>query len=261
MSKRILFLTICTTLLLFGRPMTARAASPSPSPSPSVKPTVSPKVSPTPSVTPKASVAPASSASAEPTTQKLRERIERVIEEKREQVKGVLSDISLQRRGFIAEVQRVTAESITIKSNRNTYIIPVENSLVLLKKGQPLAIDDLAVGDWVIAIGNDDDNTFKPDRLVVSDTSLRGTPKQVTLGTLKTINTAKTQIEIEVQIDSSSKTVALTKSTKYEDYQGGALTAKDLKPTLPIVVISTQKDTTLTATRVRVIAPIPNAKP
>jgi hypothetical protein len=246
MSKKQSLLALILSLSLalgLGVAPTAAAQSPSPKISPSPKASASPVIS---------------SPSPEQTTQKLKERIERVVEEKREQIKGVLAELSDKKRGFIGEIQRVSEESITLKTRKATHIIAVADTLSITKQGKTIKTSDIAVGDWAIAIGSLEDDEFKPERLLISSTSLLPAPKVVALGTVSDIN--KTKLTVITRLNSETKEFLITKTTKYQDLNGTTIKATEVTSDLQVLVVGQISDKGTELKVVRVLAPIAENK-
>jgi len=202
--------------------------TPKPSPATSAKTTAA---SPIPS---KNTV---STSSAELTTQNLRERIERIVEEKRDQIKGVLSEISITQRGVIGQVQRVTEESITIRTHKGTEIIPIANTaytVELIKANKPIKPTEIAVGDWLLALGVIEDDSFEPIRITISSSSLRPRTRSITIGSIA--NLEKTELTIESRSATGSVTYTTNKDTKYQDLSGASITAADIEESMQAIV-------------------------
>ena len=198
------------------------------------------------------------------TTQKLKERIEKVVEEKRDQVKGVIDEISGKKRAFIGEVQRVSEESLSLKTTKGNIIVPLTNQVILTKGNARISFSDIAVGDWIIAIGNRDREDFLPERIIVSGTSLRPTPKVITLGSIKSINRGLTEMTITPRSGDAEQTFQLVKSTSYQDLEAANISNKSLAVDLQVLVIGKQKGDNVEAMVIRVLtsaASLPSIKP
>lgn len=203
--------------------------TPKPSPSASAKPT-----SESPTTTSKNTE---STNSADLTTQNLRERIERIVEEKRDQIKGVLSEISITQRGVIGEVQRVTEESITIRTHKGTEIIPITNTaytVELVKANKSIKPTEIAVGDWLLALGVIEEDNFQPIRIAITSSSLRPRTRSITIGSIA--NLEKTELTIESRSATGSVTYTTNKDTKYQDLSGASITAVDIEESMQAIV-------------------------
>lgn len=224
------------SLVVLNMPVVAQGqtkpvASASPTPSP--KPSGSPKVSPSPA-------AETESSSSSATTQKLRERIEKIVEEKKDQIKGVLSEFDQKKRGTLGNVTRVSEESITVKTRKATEIIPLNDDVVLQKAGKTIKIGDVAVGDWAVVMGLIEDDTFQPKRILVSSTTLRPATAVVTLGTIETVN--RTQLDIAPRSGDSSFPINTDSKTNYQDINGEEIERADIKADMQAIVIGYEND-------------------
>jgi hypothetical protein len=188
------------------------------------------------------------------TTEKLRERIERIVEEKRDQVKGVLDEISVGRRAMVGEVIRVSDEAITVKTRKTTLIIALTNQVALFKKNQPTKVSDIAVGDWAIAVGTMNNDSFQPDRVYLTSTSLEPKPKMVIVGTLNEVT--RTNVTVTPRNATQNPTTLLiTKATVYQDMNGNTLAAKNFKPDSPVLVLGAKTNDQLQLTVIRLLTP------
>lgn len=162
------------------------------------------------------------------TTQNLRERIERVVDEKREQIQGVLTDLDQRRRGVIGQVERITEESITISNHKGTEIIPLKVDQVpvrLIKAGNEIELTDIAVGDWILSLGLMEDNSFIPNRILVSSNSLRPTTRSVAIGAIVEVTTSNLSID---QRAGDTITFVTNRNTTYQDLEGEEITRTQL---------------------------------
>jgi hypothetical protein len=198
------------------------------------------------------------------TTRNLRERIERIVEEKRDQIKGVLTEIDSKRRATIGEILRVTEDTLSIRSQTGTEIIPISNTrypLAILKNGEPINYDEIAVGNWLLAFGVIEDDSFQPIRLLVSEDSLRPRTRSVSIGTITKI--ARTSIEIEPRSGESPVTYTISTNTEFQDLSGETISLKDIEEKMQAIVAgiitSTDEDegtSTRTALKIRVLTTI-----
>ena len=194
-------------------------------------------------------------ASAEPTiseeveqtsTQNLKERIERVVKEKSEVVKGTIDDLSAKKQGFIGQVERVTDESISIKTIKDTRIVAINDSIKLLKDNKEIKLEEIAVNDWLTVMGVVTNDTFAAKRILVSTQSIRPPEYTVNLGTIQTIN--KNSLDFKNR-DNEEITLTLQKSTSYQNLDGEKIEQADLAENIQALIIyftQTNKDETET---------------
>ena len=192
-------------------------------------------------------------ASSSATTSELKKRIEKVVVEKREQIKGVLQDLLSNKTGFIGEISRISEEAITVKSAENTTIIPIGDSLNLMQDGKPLELTSLEVGNWTIVLGNKDGEGIESEYLLVSEETLRPKNQLVTLGSITNI----TRSSITVITRESEEEIELTisKATKFEDVEGEEATVTDFEKDLNVLVVATEDTTDWELQTIRSLAP------
>lgn len=188
------------------------------------------------------------------TTLKLKERIERIVEEKKEQVKGIISNLTSNKQGFIGEVLRVTEESVTIKTNKATKIIPLDETVTILKKNKEVAVADIAIENWVVVMGIIEDDAFKPVRILVSDDSLRPKPHTIILGSINSIE--RSLITITPRSEETPLNATLNSKTIYEDINGEEIVRDDIEEETQALIIAYDDKNSKIAKRIRILTVI-----
>lgn len=210
------------------------------------------KTSPTP--TPEASRdLGADNEASESTTQKLKERIEKIVEEKKQQIQGAISDLSHQKRGFIGEIQRVTEETVTLKNLKGTQIIPLEDSLELIKKNENINPEDLAVGDWVIVLGLVENDSFVPKKITVSSANLQPRTYFVMLGTVEEISNKSVTFLSRSQ--EMTQELTLNTKTDFQDIEGEDASGTDFTESMQALLIGYEEEDQKIVTVLRALAP------
>lgn len=206
---------------------------------------------------PSAVLAQTSSTSASPTSEQtntnLKERIDKVIEQRKDQVKGVIDKIGQKKRGFIAEVERVTQNTVTVKNQKGTQILIITPDIVIVKENKKATLDDIAVGDWVMAMGYMNQEDFTLKRLVVSSQSLMPPIFDTTVGALQSFT--RTQAVLLPRHAEKPVTFLFAPTTRYQDFQGKTTTQSSLKTDNQYLVISSSNKDQQTATLFRSLAP------
>lgn len=233
---------ICSFILLIGLlitlPTTVSAASPSPAAS--APPRVTPKASVRPTATPKPSTS--ASPSASPSTQateNLKERIDRVLEQRQEKLKE-LEDSGQRRRLFIGEVQRIIEQTITLKTRRGNQSFTITPDLNLIRDNKKSTIDDVAIGDTVAIIGYQDKETIQPQRIFIFTTSLQPVKYETVLGTIKDVN--RTQVTV-TKADDSDQKFTFARTTEFQTSTGEAGKRENLKKDDKVLVITKPEST------------------
>ncbi len=170
------------------------------------------------------------------TTQNLKDRIEKVVQERQEQIKGVVDNLAQKKRGFIGEVQRVSEGSITIKNIHGTQIISIDDQVQLTKDGKSVEIDGIAVGDWALIMGYIRDDSFEPRKIQISAETLRPKNYTVYLGTVDTIG--KSNLSLIPRNGGDSVVVTVNKQTGYQDNKGEEIELDDILDESQILVVA-----------------------
>jgi hypothetical protein len=185
-------------------------------------------------------------------TPSLQERVLRVAKEKYSDVKGAIDQLSVQKKGFIGQIERVTQESLTITNTKGTEVIPFDESVTLLKANQEIDIDQVAVGDWLVVMGIVQDEIFTPKRILVSSESLRPKQHLVNIGTI--VEQDSQQIKI-LSRQGNEVTLDLSKQTEFQDHDGQTAQSSDFIADLQVLVVGFQvEDGDKTATVIRSLA-------
>lgn len=192
------------------------------------------------------------------TTEKLKARIEKIVEEKRTQVMGALSEMGRERRGFIGEVQRVSAETITIRTPKGTQILSIDPEVIITKDGKSIAVDTIAVGDWAMVIGIMESDTFTPQLIDISSDSLRPRTQKVMLGTITDIN--RTSIDIKHRTRDEENSLTLTKNSTYLDNNGETIEVSDLETELQVLVVAQEGSNGLELASLKLLSALPDSQ-
>jgi hypothetical protein len=185
-------------------------------------------------------------------TQNLKDRIEKIVEEKTEKIKGTVDDLSKQKQGFIGEIQRVSEEAISINNSKGTKIITLTESITITKKNKQIAVENLAIGDWLIVMGYVEDDSFQAKKLIVSSISLMPKTHIVSLGTIASIK--KNEVQIKDRSNADTLTLEINTKTKFEDYNGEEAKLSDFSDDLQCLVIGFEDEDDKVATTIRSLA-------
>ncbi|NCN24046.1 MAG: hypothetical protein COU65_01495 [Candidatus Pacebacteria bacterium CG10_big_fil_rev_8_21_14_0_10_42_12] len=192
------------------------------------------------------------------TTQELKKRIEKVVEEKKQEVGEVVAKISTKKRGFVGKIDRVTSETITLETHKGVLIVPLSANVSVTKNGKDVTIDDIAVDEWAITLGVEENGTFEPRFVLVSSKSLRPPEPVVLLGTLKSL-TSK-ELVIVSRSDSEEKSITVTKNALFEDSDGTEIDSEMFEKDLTVLVTGFQDEDGITGTTIRSLAPLSKEK-
>jgi hypothetical protein len=194
-------------------------------------------VTPTPTTT---TATDETTATGSATTEELRKRIEKVVDEKREQIKGVIQDLLSKKTSFIGEISRISEEAITVKSADTTTIIPISDSLKLLKDNKALEVSALEVGNWAVVLGNKDGDGIESEYILVSKESLRPRNQLVVLGSITALT--KTEVTISTRGTQEERKLTIAKTSEFQDVNGEKAVAGDFEKDFNVLVVATEEE-------------------
>lgn len=202
-----------------------------------------------------ANVAHAQKATSSPqTTQNLKARIERIVEEKKDQITGIINNLDSTKQGFIGQVIRISEEAVTVKTNKATRILPITSDVELLKGTTKMKLADLAVDNWLVVMGVVEDDNFKPIRILVSTEDIRPRSYLTALGTIS--ESDKTTFTIVPRDNPEAIEVTTNTKTVYEDLKGEEIKRTDIETDMQALVIAYDDEGDKIATRIRVLTVI-----
>ncbi|NCN45185.1 MAG: hypothetical protein COU63_03975 [Candidatus Pacebacteria bacterium CG10_big_fil_rev_8_21_14_0_10_36_11] len=187
-------------------------------------------------------------------TEKLKERIEKIVEQRKDKVEAVLGDYSTQKRGYIGQVERVSETTFAFNVNDITRIVPFDEKVALLKNNKEIKAENVSVGDWAIVMGIWEDDAITPKKIFFSEKTLKPKTHVVELGSLKKIN--RNTFDFQSRTNENISSISFTSSTTFEDSNGEEVKLKQFTEEDQILVVGYQDENGLYATTVRALAPL-----
>lgn len=188
------------------------------------------------------------------TTQNLKARIERIVEEKKDQITGIINNLDSTKQGFIGQVTRISEETVTIKTNKATKILPITSNVELLKGTTKVKIADLAVDNWLVVMGIVEDDNFRPIRILVSSEDIRPRTYLTALGTIT--DSDRTTFTIIPRDNPEPVEVITNTKTVYEDLKGEEITRADIETDMQALLIAYDDEGDKIASRIRILTDI-----
>jgi hypothetical protein len=185
-------------------------------------------------------------------TQGAIEELKKRIEKNSDKVKGVINSLLYKHKGMVGEVQRVTEETVTIRTQEGTTILPINDDVEISRQDKNIAVDDVAIGNWVTVMGLEKDTNFSPRFIEISVDSLRPKPQVVRLSVITEIS--NTLLTLMPRSSNETIKATLTKSTKFEDADGEAASLKDFEADMHVLLVGWETDSGVEVVRIRSLA-------
>lgn len=162
-------------------------------------------------------------------TTKLRERLQKILGDQDETASG------MTRAGYIGEVTRVSDEAITLKTLAGSEIVPLEDT-ILLKRTQRIPVSEVAVGNWIIVIGQREKNrAIKPELLLVQTTDLKPREHMVSIGDVSA-STANS-VTIIPRGKTEPITLSVNKNSLLTDSAGETILPRNVPKDISVIVV------------------------
>ena len=173
----------------------------------------------------------------ETVTQNIKDRIEKIIDEKSEKASQ-----ALKKRAFVGKVSRVTTESLSIETLRGEQNVRVssKSTVLLFPKMQNLQLSDIEIGGFAIVMGYiNGDDVLEAKRILVVQTPLFPMKKKVVIGHV--IDLSTTVLSLKLRNNEEEK-IPISKKTIYVDSQGETLKRTEIEDNAEVVAIRLNGD-------------------
>lgn len=186
------------------------------------------------------------------TTETLKQRIEKIVEQQKDNVDSAIQEITDSRQGFVAQVTRVTQETLTVETGDLSRVLPL-NEVALMENGKEIEPETIAIDDWILALGLREEDSFTPKIIEVLANSPLPDPQVVYLGTLKEIN--RSSINFQARGMEEAILVDFNNATDYQDAQGEEADLADFVEDDQVLLIGYTDEQDTIATTIRALAP------
>lgn len=185
--------------------------------------------------------------------QNIKNRIEKVLEDKKGQTAQKPS-------AYIGTIERVSSEAITVNTPTGNRIMQISEDTVFVSGSTQREVksSDLEIGSWVIVMGYLKENSFEARRIVISGEPLLPDPVSVIAGTIETIGKSLIQA-----VSRTGKQVALllSRMTGYQNLDG-KITVSDIEERDPFIALFDEtEEGTPSAVLIRILKTSAEAQP
>lgn len=163
------------------------------------------------------------------TTSQLKKRLERILGQEDNQAASVA--------GYLGEVTRVNEDALAVKTHASNHIIPLDETISLMRGNKTISVADISVGTWILAIGNRVKNgDVSPKTIVALTTPPANKAQLVSMGTIKEISFNTILFVPRGQTDPIQ--ILSGRNSKLIDSAGETLTLSQLPNDLSVVVVA-----------------------
>lgn len=180
------------------------------------------------------------------TTSEIKKRLEKILGEQDE------NNSENKLSGFIAEVVRVTAEAITVKTPNGNQIIPIDESIKILKRNRPFSVENVEVGNWILGIGERVKNgDISPKIILVQTTSLAPKEHTIALGTI--VEKTNSSVTFLPRGQEEPTSFQITRGSKISDSTDEPITIKELPTDVSAILVASSDNNKWTVKSIRIL--------
>lgn len=164
------------------------------------------------------------------TTSQLKKRLERILGDQ----DGGNSPSGIA--GYMGEVTRVNEDALAVKTHISNHIIPLDETISIIRNNRPIPVEDISVGTWVLAIGNRVKNgDVSPKTIVALTTPPKQRDQFVAMGIIKEVS--RNTIIFIPRGQTEPVTLLSNRNSKLIDANGETLTLADLPTDVSVIVV------------------------
>jgi len=165
--------------------------------------------------------------------------IKKVIQDKQLEL-GQEEQLENSKQAYIAQVKRVSAETLTLKNNKGSKIVPINDEVQIFKKQQAVEVDQLAVDNWVVVYGIIENEQFVTQRIDISNKDFTQDIRQVAIGSITEIYS--NNLTLQPRSSEEKISVAIDKNSNFLDYNGDQAFLNDFYEDLQCIVVAKEND-------------------
>jgi hypothetical protein len=158
------------------------------------------------------------------------DNIKKVIQEKKDEL-GDLNRNIRSKQAYLAKVNRVTEETLTVETTQGNKIIPIEEGIELEKE-----LDEIEINDWIGVYGELEDDNFVSKKIAVYSKDFSPKNKKIMLASITEIH--GNNLTVTERNSDQKTTFVINSSTDYQDYQGEEASVDDLYNDLQCLIIA-----------------------
>lgn len=163
------------------------------------------------------------------------DNIKKVIQEKKTELGTVGANLRTEK-AYLAKVTRVSQETLTVNNYSGNKIIPLNEDVLIQKKGKDIKVDEIVIDNWVGIYSEMVDENLKIKKIVVYEKNFTPQNKIITIGSIADIG--KNDLEINPRTEGENLHFSFGKDTKFQDYRGESVKLADFYKDLQCLIVA-----------------------
>jgi hypothetical protein len=165
--------------------------------------------------------------------------IKKVIQDKQAELGQNNQQSTQLKQAYLAQVKRVSAETLTVLNNQTSVVIPLTEDLEIVKKEKQIKIEEVAVDDWVIVYSVFKEDLCLPKRILLTEKDFTQEDRKIMVGTITELYSSN--LLFDSRTGESDFNFLLDKNTQYFDVSGDEISLRDLYSELQCLIVATAK--------------------
>lgn len=170
--------------------------------------------------------------------EKIQERLKKVVDEKKDQIKGVSTE-SQEKRAFVGTVKRVSEEALTVDTRKGTQIITLSPEIAVVQEGKAFKVTNIEIDSQVVVMGYQKGEDFTPKRILVLKKPLQTVKKTIWVGTITKMD--KVSITLKSR-DGQEKNFSFSTKPILEDNSGTTIKMADVEVDQDVVLLTVPEE-------------------
>lgn len=162
--------------------------------------------------------------------------IKKVIQDKKVELGQNNQQTNHRKQAYLAQVKRVSAETLTVLNEQLSIVIPVCEELEIIKAEKTIALDQIEVDDWVVVYSILEEDAPKVVKIIVTDKDFSQTERKIMLGAIVEIYSSN--LLFDSRTGETDLSFLLNKDTQYLDVNGDEITFNDFYPELQCLIVA-----------------------
>jgi hypothetical protein len=165
--------------------------------------------------------------------------IKKVIQDKQLELGQGNQQSAQLKQAYLAQVKRVSAETLTVLNNQTNIVVPLSENLEILKEDEQIEVNEIAVDDWIIVYSVVEEDLCIPKRILLTEKNFTQEDRKIMIGTITELYSSN--LLFDSRTGESDLNFLLNKNTQYFDDSGDEISLRDLYSDLQCLIIATAK--------------------
>lgn len=163
------------------------------------------------------------------------DNIKKVIQEKKTELGTVGANVRTQR-AYLAKVTRVSQETLTVNNYAGSKIVPLNEDVIIQKKGKDIKIDEIVIDNWVGVYSELVEDNLKIKKIIVYEKDFTPKNKIISIGSIAELG--KNDLQLMPRNGETPQRFSFSKTTSFQDYRGEEVKLSDFYQDLQCLIVA-----------------------